>query len=130
MDFNPYQSPTCLTEQKLVSANERILEAGSVAAWERLRVIYNGVLAGVVLLTTLLEPGQFLSLDFWGCAIAGAIAANLCFCVGITLEYYLTLLGADRRWSRAVLFVIGTLFSMLLTFAMTLLSINAFQLQA
>ena len=107
----------------------RLPNESASSTWERLRLLYNGILAGVVLLTTLLDPARFLLPDFWGSAIFGGIAANLFFCMGVTLEYYLALIGADRRGARIFLFIVGTLFSMLLTFALTLLSINAFQLQ-
>jgi hypothetical protein len=82
-------------------------------AWERLRLVYNGILAAVVLL---LGGGSLVREPrFWSLLIGGAIGANVCFCAGICAEGYLALLGLPRRETRAVLFVAGTLLAILLT---------------
>ena len=62
--------------------------------WEKLRILYNIILAGILLLTHGLAMGsQFLQpfpLFVW---LAGAILANVCFFAGPVTESYLSWLG-------------------------------------
>jgi hypothetical protein len=83
-------------------------------AWEKLRLVYNGVLAGIVLLLAgprLQEPA------FWVFLSQGVVFANLCFCAGPCAEGYMVLLvKADRFGARCLVFGGG----LVLASAMTL----------
>ncbi len=74
-------------------------------AWEKLRLVYNAVLAWVVVTTYHLS--FFRSADAWADLIGGAVIANICFCAGPCGEGYLRLLGANRHWARGFLFISG-----------------------
>jgi hypothetical protein len=75
-------------------------------AWERLRVVFNGLL---VLETLCLGLPFILDAGFWVGSIAGAFVANLAFCAGPCAEGYLNWMGLPRTPSRWVLFGLGTL---------------------
>ena len=76
--------------------------------WEWLRLVYNFVLA-LVLLPWL---GEFVSnRKFTVFVIESALVANLCFCTGSVIEGYAALIGVPRKVSRYTLFAFGTLFS-------------------
>lgn len=80
--------------------------------WEKLRIPYNIILAGVLLLTHGLAMGnQFLQpfpLFVW---LAGAILANFCFFAGPVTESYLSWLGLRSPWITLALFVTGVVLS-------------------
>lgn len=83
--------------------------------WERLRILYNLLLLGVVLLAA--GPGialpDFLELLF---LIMGAVLANLCFFAGPLTESYLAWLGLKSQLVTLGLFVLGVLISIPLVF--------------
>jgi hypothetical protein len=89
-------------------------------AWEKLRPVYNLVLAlwALALLYPELErdPSRYALLAialrlFWG-----AVKANLGYFAGPAAESYLRWLGVRTLWARAALFVTGTAFAMLIGF--------------
>ena len=83
-------------------------------AWEKLRIIYNSVLA-VISLTAAHAWLAFLSIeDLLGLLFQGAIGANVCFCLGPVIEGYLSLIGINRGKARIGLFVLGTMIASLL----------------
>jgi hypothetical protein len=81
-----------------------------VLRWERLRVLYNLLLVGLVLLPT---GGSFQlpSLREVPVLAVGAVLANLCFMAGPVAEAYLSWLGLRSRWVTAGLFAGGLLVS-------------------
>lgn len=85
--------------------------------WEMLRVVYNLILAGVVTVFVVLE-GTYILGDkrFWFYMVESAVVANLCFFAGPLLESYLEFLGVRSKisWLRPVLFIAGTLLSIVL----------------
>jgi hypothetical protein len=85
-------------------------------AWEQLRLVYNGVLAAPTFLV-LLWLNDWFDPHLWWHVGGGAILANLCFCAGPVAEGYLSWAGFGGRWTRWVLFVLGTLFALALTAA-------------
>jgi hypothetical protein len=85
---------------------------GVFLAWEKYRLLYNAILAAE---TCLLASGEFGNIWFWVALIEGVVVANVCYCVGPVAEGYLSLLGANRKATRIVLFVSGTLLATLLT---------------
>ncbi|HEY9844354.1 MAG: hypothetical protein ACAI44_14735 [Candidatus Sericytochromatia bacterium] len=85
-------------------------------AWERLRLFYNLILVAEVGLFACLNLGLLQQWQiFFPTLVFGALGANLCFCIGPVSEGYWILLGADRKSSRAWIFMLGTLIAMLLT---------------
>jgi len=98
---NPYASPSTSDEKTVASADFRDVFFG----WERLRVVYNGVL---VSLTLLCGVGSLADPKFWSTAVFGAILTNVCFCLGPVLEGYATwLMGRQVTWLRWCLFLLG-----------------------
>lgn len=88
-----------------------------LATWERRRVLYNGVLAGVVVAMTGLDLWRpFLDPAFWRVLLAGAFGANVCFCTGPIVEAYARWLGVRGRTIGPILFGLGLLLSIPLTF--------------
>jgi hypothetical protein len=81
-------------------------------AWERLRLVYNAVLALVVVL--FLSPRQAVEPTFWLFLACQAVAANLCFFAGPLGEWYVGWLGYRSRATRWVLFGSGLLFAVVL----------------
>jgi len=70
-------------------------------AWEKLRILYNGLLIVAVLIRFefILEVIPFF--------VEPAIYANLCFCAGPVAEGYLCWFGLPRQPCRWVVFWIG-----------------------
>jgi hypothetical protein len=81
-----------------------------VLRWERLRILYNLVLLGLVLVPT---GGSFQlpSLRELPVLAIGAVLANLCFMAGPVAEVYMSWLGLRSRWVTAGLFAGGLLVS-------------------
>jgi len=79
-------------------------------AWERLRILYNLLLAGLVF-AFLYPMSRYTN---WEYLLEGVVAANICYCVGPCAEGYLVLLGANRLAARALLFLSGVLLSRIL----------------
>jgi hypothetical protein len=81
-----------------------------VLRWERLRILYNLMLLGLVLVPT---GGTFQlpSLRELPVLAIGAVLANLCFMAGPLTEAYLSWLGLRSRWVTAGLFAGGLLVS-------------------
>ena len=84
-------------------------------AWERLRVAYVVVLAGLCSsLALLCGPETYADPLFWlHCAI-GAVGANVAFFAGPVAESYLGWLSFPRRPVRFVTFAVGLSFSAVL----------------
>jgi len=93
-----------MVENTVSSAPDTALEV--FLAWERLRVMYNVVLATLVLVGA---GNDWNAPEFpWQLAYA-AFLANVCFCLGPVAEGYLVLLRANRRVARWLVFVPGLL---------------------
>ena len=80
-------------------------------AWEKLRILYNGLLILVVLVR--IESNLQLFFFF----LEPAIYANLCFCAGPVAEGYLTLIGLPRQQFRWLIFWVG----FFITFALAII---------
>ena len=88
--------------------------------WEPRRAIYNGVLAGVVVLHFVLAwPGSRanLSLDFVLGLFLLAVLANIAYCAVYLADLFVQFAGLDAawRWGRIVLLTVGTLFAATIT---------------
>jgi hypothetical protein len=75
-------------------------------AWEKLRLLYNGLLILAVLIRF-----QFI-LEVIPFFVEPAIYANLCFCAGPVAEGYLCWLGLAHQPCRWVVFWIGFFFTL------------------
>lgn len=73
-------------------------------AWERLRLVYNGLLGLEVLAV---KPAVLADHTQWGYLVGSALGANVCFCAGAAAEGYLDLLGVPRRIGRWLAFGLG-----------------------
>jgi len=117
---NPYSSPPIdAVAEPSVSVPSTLggIAKSTFLAWEKLRLVYIGVLAAITLLLAVLDPSKALaSPRFWMLVIEGAVIANVCYFAGPVIETYVTWLGFRGRWLRYSLFGLGTLFSCLLAF--------------
>jgi hypothetical protein len=84
--------------------------------WEKLRILYNAVL---VLITLGVGFPHLADSRFWAQSVAGAVAANICYCLGPCLEGYLSLLGWPRAGARWFVFMVGTLLAAFLAAVLT-----------
>jgi len=96
--------------------------------WEKLRIVYNLVLAGIVGFFLIVEP-EILSLPYLPYRlVVAAVGANICFTAGPVLDAYVSYLSNRRIPLTCFLFIPGLLFAMLLaasvmaTFAMGLIA--------
>ena len=107
-----------------VSAPEVVPDTASARevflAWEKLRIVYNGVLVAVVLgasaLGALQGHARWSDVAFRRHLLFAAVVANVLYCTGPVAEGYLALLGSPRRAARGVLFGLGLLFASGLAF--------------
>lgn len=113
MNDNPYSPLADLpVEDPAPQEPQSVFELarGIFLAWEKLRVVYIVLLAGVCWLigkitTTITSP------EFWIEVFLGGGVANVCYFAGPILESYVTWLGVRPRWLRSVTFIAGTLFT-------------------
>ena len=116
---NPFSSP--IAEDSIETSKPIKSEAsfGSQAkaiflAWEKLRIVYNLVLAVLTLLMGIILLGEYaMSIQFWVMVVQGAIISNVCFFAGPIVETYVCWIGFRFDWLRTSLFVLGLLFTAL-----------------
>ncbi len=94
--------------------------ANGLRYWEPRRLLYNGVLAIVVLAHLLLAwPGarEKISFDLALGVFFLAVLANVCYCVAYIADIFVQFSGLDRAWrtGRVVLLVVGTAFAATIT---------------
>jgi hypothetical protein len=83
--------------------------------WERLRIVYNVTLIGIVIAFTLIAfPFLFGSVPFWVRVIFGAIIANTCYFIAPAIEGYGTLFQVWNSAFSILLFLAGLAFTSLL----------------
>jgi len=108
---NPYSSPTAASGAENVVAVETTTSLATIArriflAWERLRILYIGLLG---LLTLIVAGTQILEPEILFLVVGGAIISNVCYFAGPIAETYITWLGFEGAWLRWLLFIGGTL---------------------
>lgn len=120
---NPYAAPMVDDVRGEAAVRADDVSAREVFwAWEKLRLYYNGIL---VLFVLVFSGRALFSDSYWVMLITGAFVANLGFCLGPVLEGYSALCGAPRRAARWTIFMIGTVFTVLLAAgAMMITSLN------
>ena len=114
---NPYSSATDAISSEVLATDPKVGSLQIIAretflAWEKLRVAYVAILAVITILmiaTCGLLSGRLILL-----AMKGALAANVLYFAGPTIETYVKWLGYDRVWPRWVMFAGGTLLSIVL----------------
>lgn len=113
MSENPYSASAI--EEPINASNS--IHADSLSAiarrtflaWEKLRVIYVGLLA-IITIGMIAGSGKFP----WHAAVAvvfGAVVCNLCFFAGPIIETYVVWLGFRQPWPRWLMFISGTFLS-------------------
>ncbi len=106
-DSNPYVAP--LAAGPLSPPTLGPSETGLLLRSEKLRVVYNVILAAVVLGFRAGGRGSGLNDPAYLRHVArGCIGANLCFCVGPVVNFYAHWLGLRHGAVTVVLFVAGT----------------------
>jgi hypothetical protein len=103
------------------SAQPAVVSAPREAArfWERGRILYNAILTVVVLLWLALTWPHFrpsLTLGSLEAFLVLGLLASLCYSAAYLAEFFIQLLasGPSRRRTRIALFVLGTLFALVL----------------
>ena len=126
MNQNPFASPPETIgvdrPEEGVHAEARVVRVGEeVIHWEKLRWIYNGLLAIVTLMCLVARIDWFAApLSLASALVFGSIGANICYSVGTILGAYLAWVGYNNRHFRLIVFVLGSCFASLLT-ALTIL---------
>ena len=82
--------------------------------WERLRLVYNAILAAVVLALLLRTPSLFDDPRLPAYLLKRALAANVCFTAGPAADAYISYVAGRRVPLTWILFLGGTLLSVLL----------------
>lgn len=100
---NPYAATTVIDDAISPRSDEPSAQQVFLA-WEKLRLLYNGLLAGIVLISGYRNLQDW---TFWVFVVEGAVGANLCYCAGPVLEGYLALISIPRQKARVALFVLG-----------------------
>jgi hypothetical protein len=101
-------------------SESRAVFSDALRYWERRRIIYNSLLATVVLTWIGATWPHFRPAFTWGSLLALvvlALLANLCYCAAYLADVplqYSSLRNFWRRW-RWGLFVLGTLFAIVFT---------------
>ena len=99
------------------SASFRDLVTDSIRYWEPRRLLYNAVLAVVVIGYWIAGSSVPLSLDWMLVLFVLAVLANLCYCAAYIADLfaqYSRFQGVWRRW-RWLLFMLGVVFAAVIT---------------
>jgi len=92
----------------------------AIQFWERARLIYNFVLATVVIIyfaASYPSSKLFLSIDFVLGLFLLAVIANVAYCAAYLADIFAQVSGFRELWRRYrwLLFVIGTIFAAIIT---------------
>ena len=115
MEPNPYQAsatPAAIALERPPSPSDSLLRD-----WERRRLWFNAILTALTLVLGTLLDFAILKPRFWAITAQGALIANICFCAGPVVTWYLSRLGCNHRATGTFLFWIGTVLSVVLTTA-------------
>lgn len=125
MNDNPYAARSDLGVSKSNvpgQADDTLLSIarGVFLVWEKLRIIYLGILS--LLTMSLVGFSGAFDLALVQSIVFGAVVANALYFAGPIVDTYIRWLGYTHPWPRWAMFVCGTLLSMVL--AIGLLSIH------
>jgi len=121
---NPYQTPVTAEVAEQDTSNK--MEAGKkkrvwwrtvLLRWEVMRPFYNAILAATGLISLGSYAFCIFQLQALVFIVLFAIAANLAYFLGPAIDLYIHFLGFRSKWSLGVLFTLGTVFAILVTFA-------------
>jgi hypothetical protein len=92
----------------------------AISFWEPRRVLYNAVLATIVIAYFVVGyPGSktVLSIDFALGVFLLAVVANVAYCAAYLVDVFVQASGYREVWQRSrwILFAIGTLFAAIIT---------------
>ncbi len=130
MSLNPYQPVEDQThvEETLPHVPLDQLARRIFVAWERLRIVYNSVLALTVLCVGTIYYLQYRppALPLTGLLgiVVPFIGANVCFFAGPIVETYLAWLGNRTETLRLIMMLLGTGLSMVIAIGWTILLMN------
>ena len=98
----------------------RELAAEAIKYWEPRRVVYNLVLAAVVVFYFALawpKSQTFLSLNFVLVLFLLAVVANVCYCAAYVVDLFVQLSSVRAFWLRKrwLLFLLGVMFAAVIT---------------
>jgi hypothetical protein len=98
----------------------RAYAANALRYWEPRRLIYNGVLASVVLVHFALAwpaSRERVSLDILLGMFVLAVFANIAYCAVYAVDLFVQFAGLDAAWrvGRVVLLIVGTAFAAAIT---------------
>ena len=117
MTENPYTAtPTtfshAIPELEVAQTSLLAIARSVFLAWEKLRIAYLIILAIITVLLT--GVTGILNLRLLRLIVLGAVVANVAYFAGPTVETYVRWLGYNRTWPRWVMFIGGTLISIVL----------------
>ncbi len=117
MTQNPYTATTtfsrAIPESEVVQTSLLAIARSVFLAWEKLRIAYVILLSLITVLLT--GVTGILNLRLLRLIVVGAVVANVAYFAGPTIETYVRWLGYNRTWPRWVMFIGGTLISIVLT---------------
>lgn len=130
MSLNPYQpvDDQIHAEETLPHIPLDQLARRIFVAWERLRIVYNSILAVTVICVVGVyffqyKPKSIPLFGFLG-IIVPVVGANLCFFAGPIVETYVAWLGLRTETLRMVLMFFGTALSMLIAIVWVIALLN------
>lgn len=113
MSDNPYSSPVVELQPIIPAPNPNSLSEiarATFLAWEKLRLIYIGILG----IWTLLISGRHIaSVEILSLVIVGGLISNVLYFAAPIVDTYVRWLGYTGKWVRILLFVGGTLVTMI-----------------
>ncbi|MBN8602387.1 MAG: hypothetical protein J0M26_15240 [Planctomycetes bacterium] len=113
MSDNPYSSPVVELQPTIPASNPNSLSEiarATFLAWEKLRLIYIGILG----IWTLLISGRHIaSVEILSLVIVGGLISNVLYFAAPIVDTYVRWLGYTGKWVRILLFVAGTLVTMI-----------------
>jgi hypothetical protein len=114
-DSNPYAPPSSAIQERATKPDDSS-EFRHFLRWEKLRLFYNAILLiETFLILMSFSPKARLLSSIFPC-LGLAFLANVCFCLGPVLDGYARWIGLRHGIVTGLIFVLGTLLAILLTF--------------
>jgi hypothetical protein len=114
-DSNPYAPPSSAIQERATKPDDSS-EFRHFLRWEKLRLFYNAILLiETFLILMSFSPKARLLSSIFPC-LGLAFLANVCFCLGPVLDGYARWIGLRHEVVTGLIFGLGTLLAMLLTF--------------
>jgi hypothetical protein len=115
-DDNPYTAPSAALVAS--TTDHEASEFRLFLRWEKLRLLYNGILLTVTLLALVASPIPRIWTAYPLISLVVlCLAANVCYCLGPVINGYAYWFGLRNRLVTIFLFSAGTLFSVVLALA-------------